>query len=884
MTAAVHQLVHGYEHGHRLLASTVQLSRDEADLTTRLSDLSGGMVPGETLSPYLSVYPLPMRKYYAIAKTWPDREAPRAGCVLTHTLLVPMELWTGASDVTLFASLLRFPQRNALLSTLRPFDNVTLESVEEPGLDDFVAKFFGEGIRPLVWFGAHNAEAVAWRVLSALWPSLRAEFSCCTMALQPRTLDERPFDLMFASPTARSRFAEYLGAHEVVLSREGKPERWAMEWRAHILGQPSRASGDIADLCTGLDATPNAIRKVYLFDDLCDRAATAPLAVIGALDVLESLGARGQQATRRVSELVERAVGGTVDAPPTWALEVLCLLGLRLDRIDTAMLDPRVDDLLSGHVRRLVQRVPVDALQLAERFSTRDLGRLPRSFVRGLSEAVVAEASKENLAALADASHVGLNILEVSPESAASLLDAGRRFGVPIGDVLASWYGQVRDSSARRDLRTVLVPQLVNADDASLLMELLRDADVTDLESLLSETDSQPVAPELGRLYMELVGERFQDAVALASPRSAVSQATCDTAAAYVLAGSVPLTDDGLLDAAKLDDNAFILAAVVDRALRKAPPQLLRSAAMRPAFWECLLKGIAVESVASVVVRLVSALDRSAISRVQDSRLAVERAPRSVQVHAVREVLLDHLLGMTTSEQLQQWLSMNWASSLLRRDASLLRSVIAAEVSLGSERFNESWVSAWRLLEAVNTSVPDTAGAIFEICGLLLWRRPTPWPPVASDLWRRLLEVTPRGSARYEAACAQALRFCFDNTRLPLAPVVAEAFFTVHAASIEDEVRPSWDFFGWTTWDKGGELRRRLVDTFFYGDWSPKWFVLAAREPWLLRKLCKRMLRHWRGQQFLERAFDELRAYSPSALTRELADILRDPEYVVDWD
>ena len=55
--------------------------------------------------------------------------------------------------------------------------------------------------------GALSAEPISWRLLSALWPSLRAEFSCCTLALQPRSLDDRPFDLMFAPQTARSRFA-----------------------------------------------------------------------------------------------------------------------------------------------------------------------------------------------------------------------------------------------------------------------------------------------------------------------------------------------------------------------------------------------------------------------------------------------------------------------------------------------------------------------------------------------------------------------------------------------------------------------------------------------------------------------------------------------------
>lgn len=881
MINSLHQLVHGYEHGHRLLVGSVPLSREEQDLITRLSDLSGGMVPGEALVPYVTVYPLPSKTYYAIAKTWPDHEAPRAGCVLTHTLLVPMESWISAADVTAFAALLRFPQRSASLSSPRASDAVSVEPPDAPGLDDFIAKFFGESIRPLVWFGAQKAEATTWRLLSALWPALRGEFSCCTLSLQPRALDDRPFDLMFAPLTARSRFAEYLGTHEVAPAREVTVEPWAAEWKAQVFGTTRNSDSSIADLCSGLDATPNAIRKVYLFVDLRERAKTAPLAAIGALDVLESLGTRGTQASVRISDLVRRAVEGTATAAATWALEVLCLVGLRLDRIDSALIEPDIDELLARTVREYVERVPIEALELAERFATRDLGKLPRSFVRGLSDALATNANQQNLAALAAATHVGLNILEVSPDAAAKLLDGGRRFGAPLGDVLASWYGEIRDAATRGALRKVLIPEIEHANDAPLLMELLRDISPPELEALLAAAESHVVTPELGRLYMELVGERFANDVTIWASTHRTKRATV---AGYVVAGSVPLTPGGIQDATVIDETGFILAAVIDRALRKAPSEWLRPAAMEPAFWECLLSGLEDDFVATVLVRLVGTLDRSAIGRARNAHVAIERAPRTLQVHAVREVLLDHLLGSATSDDLQRWLGTGWASSVLTRDASLLRSVIANEVSIGSEHFDRAWLGAWRTLEVVSSSVPDMGGAIFEISGLLLWRRPLRWPLEVADIWRRLLKTTLHGSSRHEAACAQALRFCFDNTKLPLGPVVAEAFFPIHAAAMKDQVRPSWDVFGWTNWDKGGELRRRIVDAFSSGDWEPQWFVLAADQPWLLRKLCKRMLRQWRGQAFLERAFDQLRAYPPTALTHELADILRDPEYVVDWD
>jgi hypothetical protein len=880
---SIRQLVHGYEHGHRLLAGGSPTSREDADLITRLSDLSGGMVPGESLSPYVTAYPLPSGTYYAVAKTWPDRDAPRAGCVLTHTLLVPMAMLTSANDLMPVASLLRHPKRDGSLRSLPAERRPRIDVVGEPGVDDFIAKFFGEGIRPLVWFAASESEALLWRVLSALWPAMRANFACCTFALQPRTLDDRPFDLMFAPAGARSRFAEYLGAHEVSAVPERKIEPWAATWKSYLLGSANEEHSEIRELRLGLDDNPNAIRKVFLFSELRERASTAPLAAIGALDILESLGTP-TRANGRISDLVKRAIAGTENAPPDWALEVLCLVGLRLDRVDASAVDRETEGLLEESVRRCAERVPIVAVQLAERLATRDVGKLPRSFVVGLSDTFVRSDDRNVLANLAAAPQLGLNILEVLPETATKLLDSGRRVGMPWGDVLASWYGGIRDPEKRRALRFALIPEMKHAEDAPLLVELLGDLQPPEVAAVLSRTRHHAVAVELGRAFMELVGERFP---AETHATAAALRFEPQSAAAYVVAGAFPVTAAGVDAAIALENcGGFVLAAVVDRAFRRAPTKWLQPAAMVPAFWECLLNDIRDEYVAGVASRLVTTLGRSAIAAVPDAPDTVEFAPRAVQSHAIRELLTDHVMGMATNDDLRRWLRKEWCASLVRRDASILRTVLADALSSGVTHPAQTWLEAWRTLDVVSETIPDTAGSVLELCGLLLWRRPTPWPRDASDIWCRLLRRSVSDPARHEAACAQAIRYCFDNPKLPVGATVAETFFSVHQAAVRDQARPGWDFFGWTSWDKGGELRRRLVDAFVASDWEPHWFVAAACEPWLLRKLCKRMLRQWKGEAFLERALEQLRQLVPprTKLTHELAAILRDPDYEVDWD
>ncbi len=65
----IHQLLHGYDDGHRLLSGSTKLERSSAKTILTLSDLSGQSGELESTG-YLTGYPLPELDAYAIAKTW----------------------------------------------------------------------------------------------------------------------------------------------------------------------------------------------------------------------------------------------------------------------------------------------------------------------------------------------------------------------------------------------------------------------------------------------------------------------------------------------------------------------------------------------------------------------------------------------------------------------------------------------------------------------------------------------------------------------------------------------------------------------------------------------------------------------------------------------
>src|SRR4051794_284651 len=92
-TFEAHQALYGYDDGHRLLASSVELDGVDQHLLARQTDSPDAGTPGwEAL---LAGYPLPSGRY-AWTMTWPAPEMSRPGCVWTHVLILDLAALTGA--------------------------------------------------------------------------------------------------------------------------------------------------------------------------------------------------------------------------------------------------------------------------------------------------------------------------------------------------------------------------------------------------------------------------------------------------------------------------------------------------------------------------------------------------------------------------------------------------------------------------------------------------------------------------------------------------------------------------------------------------------------------------------------------------------------------
>lgn len=113
MIFCIEQTLHGYYMGHGLLASSVpSMDTNSASLMATLSDWTGYRGLTDEEDNYLTVYPLPSRKYMAFAKTWYADEMERPGCVWTHTLLVPIDNFKSSFDIRNLSMFFKRPTEN----------------------------------------------------------------------------------------------------------------------------------------------------------------------------------------------------------------------------------------------------------------------------------------------------------------------------------------------------------------------------------------------------------------------------------------------------------------------------------------------------------------------------------------------------------------------------------------------------------------------------------------------------------------------------------------------------------------------------------------------------------------------------------------------------
>jgi hypothetical protein len=201
----LHQALHGYSEGHRLLESSIPIPDDLKRPMQRMSDLSGTSVING-FQEYLTGYPLFSLDAYALAKTWYAPEMPRPGCVWTHTFIIPASVMARIASFDAVRPLFRRPNGRFIRDAYS--EPVILES--EPSIREyeretdhrvkiraFISAHYGKELRPLV-IAAADSDEYADMILAAWsqkWPALRMSFTFCTGSLSARVFENRPLDV-----------------------------------------------------------------------------------------------------------------------------------------------------------------------------------------------------------------------------------------------------------------------------------------------------------------------------------------------------------------------------------------------------------------------------------------------------------------------------------------------------------------------------------------------------------------------------------------------------------------------------------------------------------------------------------------------------------------
>lgn len=199
----LHQLLHGYAEGHRLLSGSIEVPEDLSRVMLRLSDLSGSNV-SIGFDEYITGYPLPSLDAYALAKSWYAPEMPRPGCVWTHTILIPFAAMRALATLDGLRSLFKRPGERVIRDTYaKP---LVLEKAPEarltqmPGsgvLEALLSAHYGKGNIPVLIAARTSTEFedLLFALWSQKWPRLRMTFTFCTGALSARFFERRPFDI-----------------------------------------------------------------------------------------------------------------------------------------------------------------------------------------------------------------------------------------------------------------------------------------------------------------------------------------------------------------------------------------------------------------------------------------------------------------------------------------------------------------------------------------------------------------------------------------------------------------------------------------------------------------------------------------------------------------
>lgn len=849
----VQQQVHSYRNGHSLAGSSITLQRSDQDLIDRLSDLAGPLGPGETFSPYLTSYPLSSEPFYVVARTWQDLDAPRAGCVITRSLLVPDEAWRNGGVLgQLLAELESQGPATSRFAEFGLFEpqGFALPTLEITSTTEFVEAFFLEKRQPIVVFGASAPEVFAARLLEGLWPAFRSLVAICTNAYSPRAVQGRPFDVLFAPSSARSNFSAWTGRRVDGFPSNRQPRHgWTDSIARRLFDGPrvEPLTVSLGDLNVPQDeADESQFRLAMLWDELRQRSRESPLAILGMLDIVSSLRQGDASLSQALRPIISQSIRLAEKQGTQGLLQYLVTL---LGKFPSRLPPTGALSEIRKSAATAAAREPEEALVFLKR---QPLDSVPPAAVimAGVADGFVRSRSVGQ--------HIA-ELLSLGDEALLSLLGYGPRFAREVVDALESQKSAegfarlervafTSDLKLRNRARRNMVPQLRNRGQDKLLKALLRGADGRALASSvrwLYASGGLEVC-ELGAALVSAADSPSK----VEQLRALLSHLPASAGVNFALSRTLTLAEgdvDWLLsENLEPDRTSDILRELLENSsepeLRRLPVHLadavLDSARLHEA-------AVGVESLSKILLLVPAscgAMLRVAVSKREE--LATSSNLRFV------EVLVMRVLSEPAPPEL--------ALVAIEQFAHLVSARELALMTVGARASAEQVSENLRMFDRASPELRrHLASRVDVLTEQIIARRP-PVPAVdAIVAWANLIAEAARQSndGAHLRGASLALEFALRSTQVQVSPLVRAAFPRVYAELRSNERTPSMlDFFSFSDWDRCKTARKDLVQAFVHSVWPPVDLLVLADEVMEVESFSGLLSKMRSGRELLSRA------------------------------
>lgn len=841
----IHHQLHGYRSGHQLLDSTIRLERADQDLIDRLSDMAGPLRPGESFDPYLSCYPLPSGKYYAISRTKQDIQAPRAGCVITRTILVPMHYWESHEHVPALIEII-----SEDTGIYGPFMrggghlNVEPQTVKSGVLPELLEAIFLEKREPIVVFSAVDVEPITVRLLSALWPAMRRSFSVCTHSLAPRTLVGKPFDLLFAPKHARSRFSEWAGRRIDGAGKESNARhRWtdALVQRVFENALPCLISPNIAPLLAGTPGDESALRLTLMWEELESKSKDSPSAILGMMDIANS-----KQLLKNMWPRLEPGILNALDISvksqsqgSTW--KFIRDLAAKLGKLPESDLSPII--IKTIEVARSDVSAALDGISAINSSSP----LYSKQLIQAIAESIDTASIQKSVAVLSKIDPSQLLQLTLFNPELISLVNSEASRSTNI--IFINSLSVAVANSSRQDRAAYAIkfsPNITRDIQSLLLRELLGGAEVESIVKTSEIILSKSQAPELIKEICEsAIANHAQQHIREIFAKNLKSSA----AAQYIL----ELIDYNFQDAMWL---------LTSKAIAEIRPQLLDSFISNGDDKQLAQSFTTPEMSGQVIDTLLSNPKVHALAALRFIKVSISDADTFINVAKKIYIFLP------SSEQYKASLnatSMTFNSPGVSLD--YVRKLIVAfpeHVDINSLLIQVRQHNKKDLLLDVVLSAFDLAHRNLLRLSDENTRFLTGWlsskakftlsANSASVLAKILDNVREDNYSAYEQASLNLLPALMKSTRSPVSAVIVVTFPAVYELlkRKENSFKLSKLFF-FTDWDKCKTARIELVRAFLGSNWPPSDLASAAHRTHDSRRILNTVLREPGGRAYLNR-------------------------------